>query len=187
MVSATVDPTSGAASNVSVRRRRRTGSGRLRRPRRSCTSDQPTPTNTGSVGNTFTLFKKLRLYALVDWKRGNVLLNNIDRGARCDGLLGIGVCDVNYHPQKYSPLYVAEASFTGLVNQTQDQFFQDASFVKLREVSATYSLPDHLLPGIEHASFTLAARELALWTKYKGPDPGGQPVRQPGSDAAIRA
>lgn len=43
--------------------------------------------------------------------------------------------------------------------------------MKLREVSATYSLPDHLLPGIDHASFTVAARELALWTKFKGTDP----------------
>ncbi|HEY7894372.1 MAG TPA: TonB-dependent receptor [Gemmatimonadaceae bacterium] len=169
VVSATVDPSSGAVSNVLC------AGGAGQGPVDCSTAPfvyigSATPTNTGSVGNTFTLFKKLRLYALVDWKRGNVLLNNIDQ-VRCDGLLGIGECDVNYHPQKYSPLYVAEASFTGLVNQTQDQFFQDASFVKLREVSATYSLPDHLLPGIDHASFTVAARELALWTKFKGPDP----------------
>ena len=131
-----------------------------------------TPTSTGSIGNTFTLFKRLRLYALVDWKHGNLLANNIDQ-LRCDGLAagGLGLCDVNYHPTKYSPLYVAEASIPGFFTQTQDQFFQDASFVKLREVSATYSLPDHLIRGFQHASFTLAARELALWTKYKGPDP----------------
>ena len=169
VVSATVDPTSGAVSNVMCAGG--AGSGPV-----DCANapfvyiGSSTPTNTGSIGNTFTLFKKLRLYALVDWKRGNVLANNIDE-LRCDGLLGIGLCDVNYHPQKYAPQFVAEASFSGFVSQTQDQFFQDASFVKLREVSATYSLPDHLLPGIERASFTLAARELALWTKYKGPDP----------------
>jgi TonB-dependent starch-binding outer membrane protein SusC len=129
-----------------------------------------TPTSTGSIGNTFTLFKKLRLYALVDWKRGNLLSNNVDQ-LRCDGLIGVGLCDVNYHPTKYSPTYVAEANITAYFSQTQDQFFQDASFVKLREVSATYSLPDHLIPGFNHASFTLAARELALWSKYTGPDP----------------
>ena len=169
VVSATIDPATGAASNVMCAGG--AGSGPV-----DCASapfvyiGSPTPTSTGSIGNTFTLFGKLRLYALVDWKRGNVLANNINQ-IRCDGLLGIGLCDVNYHPQKYSPLYVAEASFTGLVTQTQDQFFQDASFVKLREVSATYSLPDHLLPGVEHASFTLAARELKIWTKFQGPDP----------------
>lgn len=169
VVSATLDPTTGAPSNVLC------DGGAGSAPVACATAPfvyigSAQPTSTGSIGNTFTLFKKLRLYALVDWKRGNVLSNNIDL-VRCDGLLGIGLCDVNYHPLKYSPQYVAEASITGFVNQTRDQFFQDASFVKLREVSATYFLPDHLVPGIQHVSFTLAARELALWTKYKGPDP----------------
>lgn len=169
VVSATIDPTTGAATNVLCAGG--AGSGPV-----PCATapfvfiGSATPTNTGSIGNTFTLFKKLRLYALVDWKRGNRLANDIDQ-LRCDGLLGLPVCDVNYHPQKYAPAYVAEASITGFVSQTQDVFFEDASFVKLREVSATYSLPDRLLPGVQHASFTIAARELALWTKYKGPDP----------------
>src|SRR6185437_7237086 len=125
---------------------------------------------TGSIGNTVTLFRKLRLYALVDWKRGFRLQNNIEED-RCDGLLGVGLCDINYHPQKYSATAVAEESITGFVQQTQDVYMEDASFVKLREVSATYTLPDHLLPSIDHASITFAARELALWTKYTGPDP----------------
>ena len=130
----------------------------------------PTPTSTGSVGNTFTLFKRLRLYALVDFKRGNSLYNFIEQG-RCDGLLGAGLCDVNYHPTKYGATYVAEAGIGSYLAQAQDQFIQDASFLKLREVSATYSLPDRLIPGFQHASFTLAARELGLWTHYRGPDP----------------
>jgi len=168
VVSATIDPTTGAASNVMCQ-----GNGGA--PVDCATAPfvyigSVTPTSTGSIGNTFTLFKKLRLYALVDWKHGNRLQNAVEE-LRCAGLIGIGLCDVNYHPTKYSPQYVAEASVGSYVGQMQDVFFQDASFVKLREVSATYSLPDHLFPGIQHASFTLAARELALWTKYRGPDP----------------
>jgi hypothetical protein len=81
------------------------------------------------------------------------------------------MCDEKHNPSKYSPLYVAEASFTGYVQQTRDQFFENASFVKLREISATYTLPDRLLPGVQGASVTLAGRELGLWTKYRGPDP----------------
>ena len=41
----------------------------------------------------------------------------------------------------------------------------------MREVSATYTLPDRLIPGFRSASITLAARELALWSKYGGVDP----------------
>jgi TonB-linked SusC/RagA family outer membrane protein len=169
VVSATIDPSTGAATDVMCDGG--AGSGPV-----DCSSapfvfiGSATPTSTGSVGNTFTLFGKLRLYALVDWKRGYRLQNNTEE-FRCDGLIGVGLCDVNYHPSNYAPQYVAEASVAGYVGQMQDQFFQDASFVKLREVSATYTLPDHLLRGVTHASITVAARELALWTNYRGPDP----------------
>jgi hypothetical protein len=81
------------------------------------------------------------------------------------------VCDANYNPSRYSPLYIAESSVSAYVGQEQDQFIQDASFVKLREVSATYTLPNRLIPGFRSASITLAARELALWSNYGGADP----------------
>jgi outer membrane receptor protein involved in Fe transport len=169
VVSATVDPSTGEASNVLC------DGGPGAAPMDCATAPfvfigSAVPTSTGSVANTFTLFKKLRLYALVDWKRGNRLANAIDQ-LRCQGLTGIGLCDINYHPNKYSAVQVAEANVGAYVNQADDQYFQDASFVKLREVSATYSLPDRLIPGVRHASFTLAARELHIWTKYTGPDP----------------
>ena len=57
----------------------------------------PTPPSFGSIGNTFTLFRKLRLYALVDWKHGNRLANASEE-VRCAGLIGIGLSDANYHP-----------------------------------------------------------------------------------------
>lgn len=169
VVSATIDPSTGAASNVLC------DGGNGAAPVDCATAPfvfigSAVPTSTGSIANTFTLFKKLRLYALVDFKHGNRLANAVDQ-FRCQGLIGIGMCDVNYRPTKYSPLLVAESNIGAYVNQEDDQFFQDASFVKLREISATYSLPDRLIPGIRHASFTLAARELHIWTKYTGPDP----------------
>jgi hypothetical protein len=45
--------------------------------------------------------------------------------------------------------------------------------VKLREVSATYTIPQQWVRGISEASFTLAARELHTWTKWPGLDPEG--------------
>ncbi len=169
VVSATQDPFTGAVSDVLC-------DGGAGSAPVACASapfvyiGPATPTTTGSIGNTLTLFGRLRLYALVDWKRGNLLQNDIDQ-IRCQGLLGIGLCDVNYNPVDYSPRYVAEANVLAYVRQMDDQFFQDASFVKLRELSATYTLPDRLVPGVQHASLTVAGRELALWTSYKGPDP----------------
>jgi len=113
---------------------------------------------------------RLRLFALVDWKGGNKLYNFVEE-ARCVPLLGAGMCDVNFHPNKYSPTYVAETGVLAFVEQAQDQFVQNASFVKFRELSATYTFPQQLIPRFQHVSLTLAARELALWSKYRGPDP----------------
>ncbi|MGI8404004.1 MAG: SusC/RagA family TonB-linked outer membrane protein [Thermomicrobiales bacterium] len=169
VVSATQDPATGKVSNVLC-------DGGAGKGPVACGAapfvyvGTPTPTSTGSIGNTFTFFRNLRLYGLVDWKRGNRLANNIEL-LRCSGVLGAGLCDVNYHPEKYSPEYVAEASVTGYSQQTRDQFIQDASFVKLREISATYTLPGRFVRGVQGASFTIAARELGLWTDYRGPDP----------------
>lgn len=130
----------------------------------------PTPTTTWSIGNTVTLAKRLRLYALVDSKRGSKLRNSVENN-RCAGDIGVGLCEANYYPLKYSPLFLAQLSSNAESQGINDQFIQDASFVKLREISATYTLPSRFVPGFSGASFTLAARELHTWTKYRGPDP----------------
>ena len=129
----------------------------------------PTPARSGSLGNTLTLYKRLRLYALVDFRSGNRLVNAVDK-IRCQGLAGAGLCDVNYNPKNYPAKYVAEANISAYSAQMGDAFIEDGSFVKFRELSATYSFPDWL-PGLSRASMTLAARELHLWSKYAGIDP----------------
>ena len=170
VISADQDATTGAVSNVLC-------DGGPGKPALACSAapfvyiGTPTPTHTGSIANTVTIFGRLRLYALVDWRGGNKL-RNANELLRCSGALGKGLCDININPQKYPALRVAES---GVVNafvfNTQNQFIQDASFVKLREVSATYTLPERLLPGIRRTSFTLSARELGIRTNYRGPDP----------------
>lgn len=169
VVSATVDPSTGEVSDMLC------DGGAGQGPVDCATAPfvylgSPVPTSTGSIANTFTLFKNLRLFALVDWKHGHKIYSNIEQ-IRCAGILGIGLCDVNYHPEKYSPVTVAESNVAAYLEQAQDQFFQDASFAKLREVSLTYTLPERLVRGFQSASITVAGRELALWTHYRGLDP----------------
>ena len=130
----------------------------------------PTPSKTGTIANSVTLYRRLRLYALVDFRGGNKVYNAVE-ALRCAGqALGVGVCDVNFNPKNYDPKFVAEMNAAAFAAQTRDQFYQDASFVKLREVSATYSFPDWL-PGLSRASITVAGRELRTWTNYRGLDP----------------
>jgi len=127
-----------------------------------------TPKMTGAVANTFTFWKQLSLYALVDFKNGNKILNADDFN-RCAAL---SVCEVNVNPTKFDPTWVANAQ-NGSSLVIADQFYQNASFAMLREVSATYSVPDKFAhyARASRATFTLAGRNLHRWTGYKGLDP----------------
>ncbi|MCL4510317.1 MAG: SusC/RagA family TonB-linked outer membrane protein [Bacteroidetes bacterium] len=58
------------------------------------------------------------------------------------------------------------SGFTG----PAEQFIEDGSYVRLRELSLSYLLPLSSI-GIESVQFTLIGRNLALWTKYTGVDP----------------
>ena len=130
----------------------------------------PTPKVTGSVANTITLFGNLRLYGLVDFKRGYVAANNNDL-VRCLGLAGAPLCRESYYPLEFDPVRLAETVGTVLAQGAVDQYIEDASFAKLRELSASYSLPTRFLLGASRGSITIAGRDLYTWTGYKGIDP----------------
>jgi TonB-linked SusC/RagA family outer membrane protein len=130
----------------------------------------PTPKLSAAITNTVTI-GPLRLYALVDFKRGHRVYNANEQ-IRCQGLVGAPLCRANYYPLEFSPIYLAETAGTAAAIGNIDQFFQDGSFAKLREVSATFTLPNQWLwGGGSRASLTVAARELHTWTNYNGPDP----------------
>lgn len=130
----------------------------------------PTPKVSGSVSNTFTFLDRLRLYALVDFKRGNKVANNNEL-LRCTGGVGAPLCRANYYPQEFDPIYLAAVTGTAFTQGYVDQYYQSGSFAKLREVSLAYTIPQRFTYGAAGASVSLAARELHTWTKYRGPDP----------------
>jgi TonB-linked SusC/RagA family outer membrane protein len=126
-----------------------------------------TPKVLGAVTNTFTIGKRLSLYGMVDFKRGHKLLNANDAN-RCAS----NVCEARFFPEKYSTKYLA-AVVPANVATVLEPFIQDASFFKLREVSATYQLPDEWVKkaGASRVSVVLVGRNLATWTDYTGIDP----------------
>ena len=169
VVSADRDPTTGLASNVLC-------DGGPGKSPVACSSGAfvylgtPTPKLTGAIGNTVNIGQRLRLYALFDFKRGYLEQGTVEL-LRCTAAIGAGLCRANYYPQEYSPMYLAEATSSALSQNYQDQYFESGNFVKLREISATYTIPERWLRGLSHASFTLAARELHTWTPFRGIDP----------------
>jgi TonB-linked SusC/RagA family outer membrane protein len=128
----------------------------------------PTPKFTGALQNTFTFGRNLRLYALFDWKQGHRIFNAVEF-LRCTGQTGAPLCHENYYPNEYDPVRLAEARGAAIAAQTWSQYMQSANFIKLREVSLNYTLPQRWTKG--RASITLAGRELATWTDYRGIDP----------------
>lgn len=124
------------------------------------------PKYEGSLTSNFTLFDRLRLVAMFDFKTGHKYWDNNLR-ARCQIFL---VCLENIHPERYDPAVVAEmqssARFVSFV-------INDASFAKLREVSANYTLPDRWAQrfGANRATLSVAGRNLHTWTKWTGLDP----------------
>jgi hypothetical protein len=127
-----------------------------------------TPTYTGSIANAVTIGGRLRLNALVDFRGGNKLFD-ADSWARCSVF---GVCDINMNPASHDPRRVATTERAGTLEYV-DAFIHDASFAKLREISAAYSLPEDWLTsiGASAATLSVSARNLHTWTDYPGLDP----------------
>jgi TonB-dependent SusC/RagA subfamily outer membrane receptor len=169
VVSADRDATTGLATNVLC-------DGGEGKPSIACAQapfvfiGTPTPKVTGSFANTLTLFNRFRLYGLVDFKRGNRVANNNEQ-LRCTGAVGAPLCRANYYPLEFDPVYLAERVGTAAAQGILDQYYQDASFAKLREVSLSYTVPASLLRGFQAASVTVSGRDLHTWTKYAGLDP----------------
>jgi outer membrane receptor protein involved in Fe transport len=124
------------------------------------------PATEGSVSSTATILRQFRLYALVDWKTGHTQFNNNAR-ARCQVFR---ICLENLEPLNADPVLIAQYDSPNLL---RNFVYGDASFAKLREVSASYTLPSTLLQrtGASAATLTLSGRNLHTWTKWTGVDP----------------
>jgi TonB-dependent starch-binding outer membrane protein SusC len=123
------------------------------------------PTREVSFGNTFTLFRDWRVFVLFDHKAGHYLWNyrEYNRCAvqqNCERLNNPANAD---HPDR--PIWLA--------TNAQGYWVQPADFVKLRDVSVTYSLPERFaqLFRASAANITVAAHNLAVWSDYEGIDP----------------
>jgi outer membrane receptor protein involved in Fe transport len=179
VVSADLDPTTGQVANVLCDGG--SGSGPVACAEAPLVFLGPAvPKRTGAVGNTLSIGNNLRLYALVDFASGHLRWNT-DEQLRCTGLIGVPLCEVNYFPERFDPIHVAQARGAASALNTLAHYYQDASFVKLREVSLSYTLPAGWIPGTSRASITLAGRELATWTDFAGVDPEntGQAILPP--------
>ncbi len=122
---------------------------------------------TGSFSTTVTLFDRLQLSGLLDFKYGGQIFESVEYW-NCAALLNH---EIVYFPERYPPEEVGECRL-GLdyIGTTR---IQDNGFTKLRELSLNYSLPERWARfiGADRASVTVAGRNLFTWTDFDGLDP----------------
>jgi TonB-linked SusC/RagA family outer membrane protein len=128
------------------------------------------PTREITLISGFDLFnRKLRITGSFDHKGGRYQLNGTER-IRCESRLN---CQGEIDPN--APLWIQARSVAlrETAARTQYGFIEKADFIRFREFSATYQLPDAWARGahMTKASVTLAARNLFLITDYSGIDP----------------
>jgi hypothetical protein len=129
------------------------------------------PTQSASVSTHVGLLHgTVTLNALVDYRGGYRILN-----------AALGSEDQTSNQRegndRAAPLadqarYAAAQRIT-LVGGTASSFVEDGTFVRFRELGVTVALPQRLARAARVASLSLtgAVRNLALWTRYSGPDP----------------
>ncbi|HEX3160091.1 MAG TPA: SusC/RagA family TonB-linked outer membrane protein, partial [Gemmatimonadaceae bacterium] len=157
----------------------------------------PNPDWTGGINMSFQLFRNWRVTGLADIRHGGQVWNGTRSalyrfGTHKDtefwrertGQFGVDFL-TNEYPVVAGPGVGVVAFnnandwqswFTGNGGQngTQAQFVEDGSFVKLREVSVSYTMDQPWVRtrlGLSSVDVRLAGRNLATWTDYTGLDP----------------
>jgi hypothetical protein len=91
------------------------------------------------------------------WRHYDLGQNSVDYDEPGPGGVKLGVWRTSYY-QKYTRVY-----------------YQDVSFWKLRELTATIDIPRRLMVGAlartDRAQLSFSARNLKTWTKFRGTDP----------------
>ena len=123
------------------------------------------PTREVSFSNTFTVLRDFRVFVLLDHKGGHYLWNykEFNRCAANNNCARVNDPALADHPDR--PIWLA--------TNAQGYWIEKADFVKLRDVSLSYSIPARLLATfpISTATLTVAGHNLAQWTDYTGIDP----------------
>jgi hypothetical protein len=135
----------------------------------------------GSLSSTLTLFGKLRLYAQVDGKQGYRIYNlgqeyrdrYFQNSAEAVLPADQGGYSATERLRRYGP-YVGENSGRAIpFTEVKEDYIQEADYLRLSEVSATFTLPEALTSRVRAStmSLTVAGRNLQLWSKFNGYDP----------------
>jgi TonB-linked SusC/RagA family outer membrane protein len=126
-------------------------------------------------------FGRLRLYGLLDWQHGGSIIN------LTKFLYDLGQNTADYaDPITYGTLQTTKgANRLRLFPKQTAMYVEDASFMKLRELTLSFQVPESMVGrfgrGIRTAELSFSGRNLWTHTDYTGMDPevsnfGNQPI-----------
>ncbi|MBW7934050.1 MAG: SusC/RagA family TonB-linked outer membrane protein [Gemmatimonadaceae bacterium] len=144
------------------------------------------PTLEWNLTNTVTLFKNFRVSAMLDAKR-DFLVQNWTAYFRETQLVRSNLRLDTLALSKYErlrrygnltpgqPAFVTVTGKSATVSDVIDAYLEPGDFIRLRELSATYTVPQKYLRTLRNtisgASITWAMQNVKLWSDYSGPDP----------------
>jgi TonB-dependent SusC/RagA subfamily outer membrane receptor len=131
----------------------------------------PNPDWMGSLLNEFVIMKKVRVRALLDGVFGNDIMNLSTRAQNA----GIASNSKEFEREllPYGDPRRLPPGFNARTQGIFEYWIEDGTFIKLREVSASYTLDWAPLRRLfqEGVDLTLSGRNLWVWTDYSGYDP----------------
>lgn len=116
--------------------------------------------------------RRFRLQALIDYKGGHRLYNNTERFRCVDAANCAGIGDPNASLFEQARAVAARVGEGG-TERTLAGYIEDASFIRFRELSLTFTAPPEWASSLGGRSLniTLAGRNLGFITDYTGLDP----------------
>lgn len=124
------------------------------------------PTRTITASNSIGLFRdRLRVTALVDL-RGGYVSHNVNNLFQCAFVQNCAALHVKgYDLEEQAKAVAGPRAFAA--------YAEKADFIKLREISASYSIPASWLryAKVSQATVVFTARNLATWTDFNSWDP----------------
>jgi hypothetical protein len=126
------------------------------------------PTREMTVSTSVTLWDRIRVYGLFDYRGDYILYNNTER-FRCL----FSDCRAVQDPS--TPLWDQARAVAARFHSTPTTggYREDASFTKFREMSVSFFVPEDWAAKMRasRAVFTITGRNLWTWTDYTGVDP----------------
>ncbi|MFN8876816.1 MAG: TonB-dependent receptor domain-containing protein [Gemmatimonadota bacterium] len=131
----------------------------------------PNPDWMGSILNEFTIARKLRLRLLFDGVFGNDIMNLSTRAQNA----GIASNSREFEREllPFGDPRKLPAGFNARTQGIFQYWVEDGSFVKLREISASYTFDQPVVRKVfkDGIDVTVSGRNVWVWTNYSGFDP----------------